>query len=272
MAKSNDWRNLPIEQRQILYDALRSRHTPRATSELSRVELAIACGIDPDPDQRDILEADDQQILLNCCRQFGKSTMSAIMGLRELCYVDNSLTLIIGPSTRQASETYRKVRGFYNGLDNVPDVVGESAVKLELANDSRIVVLPGSESTIRGFSDPNLVIIEEAARVADEVYYGAIRPMLAVSGGRLALLSTPFGMRGFFAKEWHEGDDWKRVSVTGWQCPRISNEWLQKEKERIGSWWFSQEYEGVFADAVDQVFASEDILRMVEPRVLPLWN
>ncbi len=270
--KSNDWRKLPIEQRQILLDVLMAQPVVNAGGYLSPIELAQACGIDPDPEQSDLLAADDQNIILNCTRQWGKSTISALKGLHKTCFVDDALTLILAPASRQSSETYRKVRGFYNGLKDVPEVVEESAVKLELANGSRVQVLPGNEATVRGFSDPDLIIVDEAARVPDDLYQ-AIRPMLAVSGGQLILMSTPFGSRGFFWKEWVEGgEDWKRIRVTGWQCPRISDEWLQKEKERIGAWWFSQEYECTFVDSLDACFSMTDILAAISSEVIPLWQ
>src|SRR5918993_1239957 len=66
---------------------------------------------------------------------------------------------------------------------------------MELSNGSRIEALPGTEKTIRGFSEVDLLIVEEAARVADELYYAA-RPFLAVSGGRPLVLSPPFRKRG----------------------------------------------------------------------------
>jgi hypothetical protein len=54
---------------------------------------------------------------------------------------------------------------------------------------------------VRCFS-PGLVIVDEAARVPDDLYR-AVRPMLAVSQGRLIALSTPFGQRGWFYDELH---------------------------------------------------------------------
>ena len=60
---------------------------------------------------------------------------------------------------------------------------GDNAISLLLPNGSRIVGLPGTEATVRGFSAVSLMLIDEAARVADEMYK-ALRPMLAVSGGR----------------------------------------------------------------------------------------
>jgi hypothetical protein len=54
-------------------------------------------------------------------------------------------------------------------LKGVPEAVAESALRLELANGSRIVSLPGSGETVRGYSAPRLVIVDEASRVPDEL-------------------------------------------------------------------------------------------------------
>ena len=61
------------------------------------------------------------------------------------------------------------------------------------------MALPGHDpKTIRGFSSPRLIVVDEAAFVLDETY-AALVPMLAASPeGRIALLSTPFLQQGFF--------------------------------------------------------------------------
>ena len=62
----------------------------------------------------------------------------------------------------------------------------------------------------------------------DELYI-AVRPMLAVSGGRIILMSTPFEERPFF-REWTEGgDSWERIMITARECPRISLNSLKKK-------------------------------------------
>lgn len=66
----------------------------------------------------------------------------------------------------------------------------------------RIISLPGSQDTVRGFSGVRLLIVDETARVANDLY-PAVRPMLAVSSGRLLALSTPFGTRGWWYDAWH---------------------------------------------------------------------
>ena len=270
-AKQVDWRRMPTENRESFLRALRERASTVTSAYLNPVELAQACGIDPDPWQRDLLLSGDQQTILNCSRQSGKSTISAIKALHQTCYTPDSLTLVLAPSQRQSQETYRKIHDYYNMLSGVPDVTQESSLRLELANNSRVQVLPGKESTVRGFSGVSLLIVDEAARVEDQLYQ-AVRPMLAVSGGKIILLSTPFGSRGFFWAEWCEGgDDWRRVKITADQCPRIPSAWLEKEKARIGDWWFSQEYLCSFVDNLEACFSTADIMNAISSEVQPLW-
>ena len=67
--------------------------------------------------------------------------------------------------------------------------------------------------------------------------------MLAVSAGRLILLSSPFGRRGHFYETWENGGpDWMRVKITAHDVPRIDPDWLAAERAAIGIVWFEQEY------------------------------
>ncbi|TAK32389.1 MAG: hypothetical protein EPO21_15330 [Chloroflexota bacterium] len=212
-------------------------------------------------------------MILNCSRQAGKSTVSSILCLHEALYYPPALVLLASPSLRQSGELFRKVKESYAALGSeaVP-VAQESALRLELVNGSRIVCLPGKEASIRGFSAVRLLVVDEASRVPDELYQ-AIRPMLAVSGGRLVLLSTPFGRRGFFHHEWAEGGpDWQRVQIKADQCPRIPKDWLAKERATIGDWWYRQEYGCEFVDTTDQVFRYEDVMGALDPSVKPLFG
>jgi hypothetical protein len=49
-----------------------------------------------------------------------------------------------------------------------------------------------------------LLIIDEAARVSDEMYR-TLRPMLASTNGDLWMMSTPCGKRGFSYHTWTNG-------------------------------------------------------------------
>jgi hypothetical protein len=235
---------------------------------LDRVAFASALGIEPDPWQRDLLRSSSGRIIMNACRQSGKSTMSAIIALHRALYHPGSLVLCLAPSLRQSQELFAKVLGFYRDLDRPVPPQAERKLSLELENESRIVTLPGTEKTIRGFSGAALLIVDEAARVEDELYY-SVRPMLAVSGGRLLMLSTPFGKRGVFYHEWSEGKGWERYEVPASQCPRIPPEFLAEEREAIGEWWYSQEYECQFRENTDAVFSHDLIHAAFTDEVKP---
>src|SRR5215212_1353041 len=238
---------------------------------LDRSEFAQALGVEPDPWQEDLLRSSSDRVLLNCSRQSGKSTVSAIIALHRALYHPGSLVLALAPALRQSQELFGKVAGFYRDLGRPVAPQGERKLSLELENSSRIITLPGSEKTIRGFSDAALLLVDEASRVDDGLYY-AIRPMLAVSGGSLMMLSTPYGRRGVFYEEWTGGEAWERYEVPASQCPRISEEFLEEEQADLPPFIFRQEYECCFVETEDQVFTTDMIDRAVTDEVQPLFG
>jgi len=242
---------------------------------VDRVAFAEKLGIVPDQWQRDLLRSSSSgaRVLLNCSRQSGKSTMSAVIALHHALYHPGSLVLCLAPTLRQSQELFAKVAGFYRDLGEARPVApqGDRKLSLELENGSRIVTLPGSEKTIRGFSDAALLLLDEASRVEDELYY-AVRPMLALSGGSLIMLTTPYGRRGVFYEEWISSHGWERYEVPASQCPRISREFLEEEREDLPPFIFRQEYECSFEETEDQVFSADLVDRAVTDEVQPLFR
>jgi hypothetical protein len=238
---------------------------------LDRVAFAEELGIVPDPWQRDLLGSSADRVLLNCSRQSGKSTMSAVIALHRALYHPGSLILCLAPALRQSQELFGKIAGFYRNLGRPVAPQGERKLSLELENGSRIITLPGSEKTIRGFSGVGLLLVDEASRVADELYF-AVRPMLAVSGGSLMMLTTPYGKRGVFFEEWTGGHGWDRYEVPARECPRISCEFLEEERAALPGWVYRQEYECSFEETEDAVFTTEMIDGAISPQVTPLFG
>ncbi len=237
---------------------------------LDRVAFARALGLKPDGWQEELLRSTSDRVLLNCSRQSGKSTISGVIALHRALYYPGSLVLCLAPALRQSQELFGKVLSFYRDLGRPVPAYVERKLSLELENGSRIVTLPGTEKTIRGFSGAALLIVDEAARVDDALYY-AVRPMLAVSGGALMMLSTPYGKRGVFFEEWRGSSTaWERYEVPAPLCPRISEEFLEEERRALGEWWFRQEYLCAFEETPDVLFTHELIENMVTDEVEPL--
>lgn len=212
------------------------------------VSFARSIGLEPDPWQVRVLRS-PRKTLLNCARQSGKSTISSVKAVHTAIYTPNSLTLLISPSLRQSAELFRKVDDALRRVPDAPSRTEDNKLSLTLSNGSRIISLPSSEDTIRGFSAVTLIIEDEAAFVTDGVYT-AIRPMLAVSGGQMMLLSTPNGRQGHFFKAWtNGGEGWDRVEIPARDNPRITAEFLAEERRDMSDARYRQEYECEFVHA-----------------------
>jgi len=223
------------------------------------VLMARDCGIEPDEWQGKLLREEPRRALLLCSRQSGKTTVAGLMGLHCALYVSGSLVLIVSPSQRQSAEIFRSVMNFYRKLEGAPELAAESVLRAEFKNGSRIVALPGTEKTIRGYSGANLIVLDEASRVEDELI-GGITPMLATTNGSLIALTTPAGKVGWFFEQWTGADDWTRVRVNAAQCPRISKAFLDEEMRRLGPSVFQQEYDLEFIDASDAMWSVDSIV------------
>ena len=232
--------------------------------------LMSISGMAPDPWQSALLRTDASRMLLLCSRQSGKSTTAAALALRVALMEPRSPILILSPTNRQSSELFRKILEGYRALGRPVPAIGETRHQLQLANGSRILSLPGTEKTVRCYSGVALLIIDEAARV-DDALYRAVRPMLAVSQGRLIALSTPFGKRGWFHDAWHSAEIWQRLRITADECPRITAAFLAEERRALGDRWYRQEYLCSFEDVIDAVFAYADIQAALRDDVQPLF-
>jgi hypothetical protein len=185
-------------------------------------------GFEADALQREVLESGSRRGILNCTRQWGKSTVAAAKAVHRAFSRAGSLVIVASPTERQSAEFVRKASGMVRALGIAPKGDGDNATSLLFPNGSRIVGLPGTEGTVRGFSAVSLMLIDEASRVSDDMYK-ALRPMLAVAEGDLWMMSTPDGKRGFFYETWAKGGtEWHRVSVPATECARIPKAFLEE--------------------------------------------
>ena len=214
----------------------------------------------PDPDQTLALDPAIRRGLLNCCRQWGKSTTVSVRAVHQAFHHPESLTIVASPSARQSAEFVRKASGFLRKLGILPRGDGDNPISLALPNRARIVGLPGREATIRGFSNVALLLIDEASRVPDDLYE-AVRPMIAANpDAAIWLMSTPNGRQGFFHSEWSQGGaEWTRVETPATECPRIRPEFLDEERRHLSDQKFRQEYLCEFVAADFAYFDPEAI-------------
>jgi hypothetical protein len=241
--------------------------------------FAAAAGLEGPLDewQRSVLDAAEGKMLLCCSRQSGKSTIAALLAARTAVFKPGSLVLCVSPSLRQSGELFRRVLGFYHGLSGLPSrppVKAESALRLELTNGSRVISLPGSERTTRGYSQAALIVLDEASRIEDELIV-SLAPMQAATRGqrRFVAMSTPWGRRGWYFERWQSADPgWLKVEVTANQCPRIAPDFLAEQERELGPLLYRQEYGCEFVDSSETLFAAALVERAFDAAVRPLFG
>lgn len=265
-----DWQQLlklPGASKQRL-----QRIVQRQLSQLDRLWLCPQKVLPtPDPWQVEVLKDTVSSWILNASRQSGKTEVVAGKVLWELLCC-GSFVLVVSRSQDQALEFHRRVMGLYYRLPLVEPTEDPTKSQLLLQNGARLLCLPNNEATVRCYSKVDLLVLDEAARVPDNLF-GAVRPMLAVSGGRTVALSTPFGQRGWFHKEWTEGRHWQRKEIPWWSCPRIPKSFINDEREKHGELWVRQEYGCEFLSIEESYFNVEAFGELIDAdlEVIPSW-
>src|SRR5688500_14526666 len=95
------------------------------------VNIMRSLGLAPDPWQVEVLEAGHRRLLLNCCRQAGKSTVVAVLALVEALFKHMTKVVMLSRSHRQAKELFRQVV-FYHKILGERLKQRQTAEELEL--------------------------------------------------------------------------------------------------------------------------------------------
>jgi len=226
-------------------------------------------GFEADEKQCEVLRSTSKRGILNCSRQWGKTTVSVAKVVHRVFTTAGSQVIVASPGARQSGEWMMRAEGMLGRLGIRRHGDGYNKLSLVLPNGSRIVGLPDMEATIRGFT-PTMVMIDEAARMSDRMYL-ALRPMLSVANGDLWMMSTPFGKRGFFYETWeHGGERWHRVRVEATDCPRITRDFLEEQRSVMGMESFRQEHMCEFLGGGMNAFDRDTVEAALDDYVEPL--
>ena len=81
----------------------------------------------PDERQCEVLVSEAKRGILNCTRQWGKSTVAAVKALYRAYSRDKCLVLVASPTERQSGEFLRKAEEFVQMLGIAPRGDGDNA-------------------------------------------------------------------------------------------------------------------------------------------------
>jgi len=212
--------------------------------------------------QKDYLETPaEQNCFLLCGRQVGKTTAMSIKAV-ELClkhYRQGDRILIASITEKQGYHLLAKCLGYAEERYSREIKRGKDRPtmhRIKFKNGTEILSFAAGESGegLRGYTIKKL-LIDEGSRMSDE-FFTAITPAMSVAGGSMDIASTPCGKGGFFY-EASKDESFKKFYVSAEDCPRHSEEFLKKEKERMSQLQYAQEYLAQFLDKLKRVFSDE---------------
>ncbi|MCS7141544.1 MAG: phage terminase large subunit [Candidatus Nitrosocaldus sp.] len=207
--------------------------------------------------QRAILQAEGNTIVLGG-RQIGKTTVTALKALSHAILHPRSTILIVSPSLRQSLHLFSYIARFVSA--EPLDLLIESLTRTELRliNGSRILSLPSSPNTIRGYT-ADLVIVDEANFIDEELITTVLFPTLSTTGGYLWLISTPCSKDHIFYRIYESGKDWSRFRIPSSMNPLISREFLEGQRSMLGV-YYRQEYEAEYVDEAAGIFNIDHLM------------
>lgn len=225
---------------------------------LDPVRFADSLGFQAEAWQQRLLRSTARRALVSCARQVGKSTTVGFRALHTALYEPGCDVLIVSPTQRQSDELLHKVKTLLRAVDGAPRLRRDNNERLDLANGSRIVSLPGSEGGIRGFANVRLLLLDEASRIPDDVFVSCL-PMVG-SGGQIVALSTPWGRRGwFFDLHEDERNGWERHRVTVFESAQYDADRIEAIRSSVGSFEWASDYLCEFGDTDSQFFSTEAV-------------
>jgi len=230
----------------------------------------VAMGRTPDPWQRDALRSEANRQAFLCARQVGKGEVLTAKGLHIAAYRPEAVVGILTPTLRQSCRLLRRIRRALYAAPHI-HATNTAGTLLTLSNGSEIHAWPGSRPDLIRGDTLDALLVDEAAWVPKEAFTATI-PMLAMTGGSLAMASTPGGPDGFMFDVFGEDPDetqWERTLVTAEQCPRYAAAALDELRRTLGERAYAVEMGCEWREAEGALFTADELARILGTERIP---
>jgi hypothetical protein len=230
------------------------------------------CGIALDPWQITVMTTSSKRIILNNCRQSGKSECTVLKNLHNFIFKEKYFSVIGSVKFDISKELMKRIKKYYNALDYQPPLVSENIMSMESDTGNRILAISGDEDKNRGLASVNYMTVDEAAQCSNDLLASTV-PFVAAVNGTICIQSTPKGMvqQHFFCRIWHEDEGWLKINVKGSDVKRFAPGFLEEQRRTLGHFLYSQEYETAFLNPQDSALAYININSLYRDEI-GVWN
>lgn len=205
--------------------------------------------------QREICENDSNFIVVNKSRQVGISDCMACWAMLNAYFLEKT-ELIVSPSLRQSKHfmdyVYKYLRLLSEELNEPLPIKEETKTSIIFDNGGEVYSLPNSANTVRGFRAHDIIFDEFAHFLydTDKEVMTALLPSIS-RGGKLKLVSTPFGTENMYYNLWHNDDRYHKHTINWQECPDLDKKEIT-HLQMIDPLTYEQEYNNQFLEDVDE--------------------
>lgn len=200
-------------------------------------------------------------------RQTGMSQVCAFESLHNAAYKPGATELFVSKNLKAATNLLRYVKASLPLVEPALRTKKDNETEIVFANGSRIVSEAASPSAGRSYAATDVYLDEFAFLPFGLQIYQSVHPTVS-RGGRLTVLSTPYGQNNPFYLLWAgqlggEGD-WSRHVIHWSDCPEFDQAWYERERPHYTASAWATEFECNFEESGQAVFRPRDVERCSE--------
>jgi hypothetical protein len=222
--------------------------------------------------QDEVATSEARFIALRAGRRWGKTEVAASKAINAALGEDQ-MVWWVSNSADNVKRGYRKVLQYLPSslLAKPAPSEGANSKVLHLVTGSRIEFYTagsagsaessGKDSSALTGEGVDYLVVDEAALIAEMVWYQHLRPTLSDTGGRALFISTPRG-RNWFWKMWKRGQlpgkDYASFHFTSYDNPYIPDSEIDDAREDLPEIMFRQEYLAEFVSNAASIFTVDE--------------
>lgn len=196
---------------------------------------------------------------VKACRQVGKSVMAQSELTRFACIFPRSVNAYVAPTYKLGRKTFAELCEM---LSETGLITTKNATELTitLINGSTIRCFSAEQrDSLRGFTVSGILVIDEAAFIADNIYYDMLSPWVDAKKAVTLMISSPDFEIGFFYDYYVMGiGDYPNVQSFDFMDHDLtmvrSEARLEEIRKTVPAQTFRSEYLGLFKKAEGSVF------------------